>query len=183
MQAAVEAGLGQPARERARPLRGTADARTVVRGATRERTPARGPRGVPDLVTKWFPTGSNLSEVRRDMLRQQQGSRSASTIDCKEVGMKRWACLVGLAVCLCPGWEAQAACSLPLSDGGGPVLRNPEVSVTFWGSYWTKTNPAPNPTSGAQLGAVQYILNGPYLSKVNRYHNGRTSTRPSRRGT
>lgn len=55
-------------------------------------------------------------------------------------------------------------------DGGGAVLVHPEISLTFWGSYWT-TNPAPTPSVQAHVASVQKILNGPYLSLLNQYRN------------
>jgi hypothetical protein len=79
---------------------------------------------------------------------------------------------VGLALCAASvasagDARAQAQC---LTDAGGPVLLHPEVSVTFWGSYWT-TNPAPTPSAATHLGVIQDVVNSPYLSLLNQYRN------------
>jgi hypothetical protein len=55
-----------------------------------------------------------------------------------------------------------------IADGNGPVLTQPEVSLSFWGSYWTM---APSLSAGAIAGAAQDIVNGPYLSLLNQYRN------------
>lgn len=50
------------------------------------------------------------------------------------------------------------------------MLLHPEVSLSFWGSYWTSSTP-PTPSAGAHIGSVQKIINGPYLSLLNQYRN------------
>jgi hypothetical protein len=52
------------------------------------------------------------------------------------------------------------------TTGGGRVLVHPEIALTFWGSQWV----GPQRGRSAQIvGAVQDIVNGPYLAMLNQY--------------
>jgi hypothetical protein len=54
-------------------------------------------------------------------------------------------------------------------DGKGLVLTNVEVAAIFWGSYWSKTSPAPSPTSDTYYQAFAGIVTGPYLTGLRQY--------------
>ena len=54
--------------------------------------------------------------------------------------------------------------SLKYSAGGG--LSHPEIVPIFWGSYWTTGT---SPSQGQMIGAIQVIVNGPYLGALSQY--------------
>jgi hypothetical protein len=55
------------------------------------------------------------------------------------------------------------------TDGGGLVLTQVEVAAIFWGSYWSKTSPAPSPTSDTYYQAFTGLVTGPYLTGLRQY--------------
>ncbi len=55
------------------------------------------------------------------------------------------------------------------TDGNGRLLKNVEVIICFWGRYWTRTSPAPSPSTGDFAAAFQAILTGSYMTKLSQY--------------
>lgn len=53
-------------------------------------------------------------------------------------------------------------------DGGGPVIRNVQVQLIFWGQVW---NNLANPTVEQVTQAVSSILAGTYMSALRQYRN------------
>lgn len=55
------------------------------------------------------------------------------------------------------------------TDGGGLVLTSIEVVAVFWGSYWSKTSPAPSPDSDTYYQAFAGLVTGPYMTGLRQY--------------
>lgn len=53
---------------------------------------------------------------------------------------------------------------------GGAQILNPSLQLIFWGNAWN--NPVTSPTAGQVMAAVQNILSGPYMTRLDQYGIG-----------
>ena len=101
--------------------------------------------------------------------------------------MKRRSRLTGRSLTIAPARSARDLKSADISqspdytvtsttDGGGLVLTSVEVAAIFWGSYWSKTSPAPSPTSDAYYQAFTGLVTGPYLTGLRQYRGAGPGT-------